>query len=177
MVLRAAPRPSLLLSFPTDRPSAASFRPLDHLDLDLPTSRSPSPTRIFSRSTPPTQFISPLPFPVPFSLSVIHACTSPPPNALKSCSSPVLVPSSLVLSDTTHDVSILSSSARPPEPRNFNTASPQLHTSSSFYPLWNPWIPLPPYLPLLSLTCQVDMSSSRAPPGVSIPRILFSHFS
>jgi len=66
--------------------------------------------------------------------------------------------------------SILSSSARPPDPRNFNTVSPR-HTLSSFYPLWNPWNPLPPSLPLLSLTCQVDMSSSPAPPGVSVPHL------
>jgi hypothetical protein len=176
---RAASLPSPFLSYgPTFR---REFPPLDHLDLDLPSSRSPSPTRIFSRSTP----LRPIHLP-----SSLPRCLLPPrhtrqlsspPNTLKSCSSRVLVPSRVVsfhsVPDTTHDSSILRSSARPPEPRNFNTASPQPLSLPSFYPLWNRWNTLPPYPLLLSLTCQVDMSSSRAPPGVSITHPLFPFLS
>lgn len=92
---RAASLPSPFLSYgPTFR---REFPPLDHLDLDLPSSRSPSPTRIFSRSTP----LRPIHLP-----SSLPRCLLPPrhtrqlsspPNALKSCSSLVLVPSSLVI--------------------------------------------------------------------------------
>ena len=160
-----------LLSILTDRASAASFRarssrsPHRHPAELSVLSFSPTPTRL-SRPTPPRPVFH-FPPPPRSALTVL-----PPfgPTQALFWSSPVQNRSSLFH----HHASFLFSVPRRDHPilRNFNTQHTSARAQCSFLPHVNPtrWNLLPQCPPPLSSTCQVDMSSSRAPPEVcSLP--------
>jgi hypothetical protein len=138
----------------------------DHLDL-LPDPRralvlsfSPTPTT-FSRPTPPAPCFH---FPLPAStasLGLTQALFWSSPAQIRSR----LIPSCSLFpfSLSRRDLPIL---------RNFNTQHTSATTEDHFLLLSTPvnstrW-KRPPCPPPLSLTCQVSVSSSRAPPGVSL---------